>query len=298
MTAQPDGTARTDAAERPDGPDRAAVRRIPVPPPEGPLTTAGRALLEQHRAWEAIEPLRRAVAVREPGSVDLLVRAYLDSGSWTAAIEFLAPLLEQGHLEFAGRLGVALAELGDHTRAEQMLRLAVAQRELPAANDLALLLYADGRFAEAVRVLTDAAEAGDGQAPDNLVALHLEAAERYADEGRPDTLVALADVRAVQGRTEEAESLYRRAGRLGAVRTHTAYAAFLLARGDLDGAEREYLEAERHNEPGWAGTIGRFLLDTGRPDAARWYLEMAVSWGDRAAAETLAELEGVDPTDD
>jgi tetratricopeptide (TPR) repeat protein len=296
MTAQPDEAARADA-----------VHRIPVPPPEGPLTAEGRALLEQHRAWEAIEPLRRAVASREPGSADLLVRAYLDSGSWTAAIEFLTPLLEQGHLEFAGRLGVALGELGDHSRAEQMLRLAVAQRELPAANDLALLLRADGRFAEAVRVLTDAAEAGDRQAPDNLVALHLEAedlaaaveaAERYADERRPDTLVALADVRAVQGRAAEADSLYRRAGELDAVRAHTAYAAFLVARGDLDGADREYREAERHNEPGWAWTIGRFLLDTGRPEAARWYLEMAVTWGDRAAAEALAELDGEDPTDD
>ncbi|MCE0768256.1 hypothetical protein LWC35_35995 [Pseudonocardia kujensis] len=296
MTATPDEVAPTGA-----------VHRIPVPPPEGPLTAEGRRLLERHRAWEAIEPLRRAVACREPGALDLLVRAYLDSGSWTAAIEFLAPLVEQGHLEFAGRLGVALGELGDHTRAEQMLRLAVAQRELPAANDLALLLRADGRFAEAVRVLAAAAEAGDPQAPDNLVALYLEdgdlaaavgAAERYADEGRPDTLVALADVRAVQGRGAEAESLYRRAGELDAVRAHTAYAAFLGARGDLDGADREYREAERHNEPGWAWTIGRFLLDTGRPEAARCYLEMAVTWGDRAAVEALAELDGEDPADD
>ena len=273
----------------------------------GPYSRQGLRFLERHEAFEAIEPLRRAVASGEPGAADLLVRAYLDSGSWSAAIEWLTPLVERGRVEFAGRLGVALAEWGDHTRAEDVLRLAVSSGERAAANDLALLLRDDGRFAEAVHVLVAAAEAGDGQAPDNLVALHMEegdlasaveAAERYADERRPDTVVALADVRAAQGRDADADALYRRADELGAVRAHTAYGGFLFARGDIAAAERELREAERHNEPGWAFTIGRFLLDTGRPDDARWYLRMGVRWGDRASAEALAILDGEDPTDD
>lgn len=274
---------------------------------DGPLATRGRAMLERQQALEAIEVLRRAVAAGEPSAPDLLVRAYLDSGSWAEAVAWLAPLVEQGQVEFAGRLGVALAELGYPERAEEALRLALRHGELVAANDLALLLREQGRFGDALAVLRTAAEAGEQQAQDNLVALLLEdgdlaaavaAAERYADESRPDTLVALADARAATGRDAEATALYERAGELDALRAHTAYGVFLVARGDTDGAEREFAEAERQREPGWAYTVGRFLIDTGRPQAARWYLATAARAGDRHAAETLALLDDEDPTDD
>jgi tetratricopeptide (TPR) repeat protein len=279
----------------------------PVEPEATPLSDVGRALLEEGRAEDAVEPLRRAVASAEPGAADLLIRAYLDTGAWSTVIEWLGPLVADGRVELAGRLGVALAERGDHTRAEEMLRTAVAAGEIAAANDLALLLRDDNRLVEAARVLTHAADHGDPLAPDNLVALHLEdgdltgaaqAAERYAGDDRPDALVALADVRAAQGRDVEAADLYARGGELGAVRAHTAFAGFLADRGDTAGAERELREAQRHNEPGWPLTIGRFLVDTGRPDAARGFLEQGRRRGDRAAAALLAELDGDDPTDD
>lgn len=301
MTAQLEpeipGPPHTPRGPEPTGPDRPAT----------PLCDDGRALLDRGRAAEAVEVLRRAVASAEPGSVDLLVAAYLDTGAWSTVIEWLSPLVAAGQVEFAGRLGVALAELGDHTRAEEMLRTAVATGETAAANDLALLLVNDRRLLEAVQVLTRAADRGDPSAPDNLVALHLEdgdltgaaaVAERYVDELRPDTLVALADVRAVQGRDDDADALYRRAGELGAVRAHTAYGGFLVARGDVTAAEHEFREAERHNEPRWAVVIGRFLLDVGRRDAARSYLEVGSDQGDREAAALLAELDGEDPADD
>ncbi|SDG58094.1 tetratricopeptide repeat protein [Pseudonocardia oroxyli] len=276
-------------------------------PQATPLCDEGRALLDRGRAGEAVEVLRRAVASAEPGAADLLVGAYLDTGAWSAVIDWLTPLVADGHVAFAGRLGVALAEFGDHVRAEEMLRTAVAAGETAAANDLALLLVADRRLREAVQVLTHAADRGDPSTPDNLVALHLEdgdlagaavVAERYAAEDRPDTLVALADVRAAQGRDDEADALYRRAGGLGAVRAHTAYGGFLVAQGDVTAAEHEFREAERHNEPRWAVTIGRFLLDVGRPEVARWYLEIGSGQGDREAAALLAELNGEDPSDD
>lgn len=273
-----------------------------------PLSEQGRELLVVGAAYEAVDVLRRAVAAGEPSAPDLLVQAYLDSGNWHACIEWLAPLVASGHLRFAGRLGVAYAEAGDADNAEEVLRLAVDHGELAAANDLAILLRDGDRVGEAVHVLARAADAGDAQAPANLVAVHLEsgnlaaaasAAEQYTDDTRPDTLVALADVRAAQGRLDEAEQAYRRADELGGVRAHTAYGQFLLAaRGDATGAEREFREAQRHNEPGWAWTLGRFLVDDGRPDEARWYLETAVGWGDKAAGLLLAEVDGEDPTDD
>jgi tetratricopeptide (TPR) repeat protein len=275
--------------------------------PHTPLSDEGRALLDRGRGAEAVEVLRRAVASAEPGAADLLVRAYLDTGAWSAVIELLSPLVAEGNTAFAGRLGVAFAEFGDRVRAEEMLRAAVAAGELAAANDLALLLAEDRRLREAAQVLADAADHGDPTAPDNLVALHLEdgdltgaaaVAERYVNEARPDTLVALADVRTVQRREDEAEALYRRAGELGAVRAHTAYGGFLVARGDVTAAEHEFREAERHNEPRWAVTIGRFLVDVGRPEVARWYLEIGTGQGDREAAALLAELNGEDPSDD
>ncbi len=273
-----------------------------------PLSDQGRALLDTGAALEALDVLRRAVAAGEPSAPDLLVQAYLDSGNWHACIEWLAPLVASGHVRFAGRLGVAYAEAGDVENAEDVLRLAIENGEIVAANDLAILLRDGDRVGEALNVLTRAAEAGDLQAPANLVAVHLEsgnlpaaaaAAEQYADDTRPDVLVALADVRAAQGRLDEAEQAYRRADELGGVRAHTAYGQFLLAaRGDAMGAEREFREAQRHNEPGWAWTLGRFLVDDGRPDEARWYLETAVGWGDKAAAALLSELDGEDPSDD
>ncbi|OLT15774.1 hypothetical protein BJF78_16245 [Pseudonocardia sp. CNS-139] len=189
-----------------------------------------------------------------------------------------------------------------------MLRLAVEHGETAAANDLAIMLRDEGRLAEAVHVLEIAANAGDSQAAANIIELRLEAgelgaaaaaAERYADERRPDTIVALADVRAQEGRFAEAEQLYRRAAVLGGLRAHTAYGQFLLAvAGDPARAETEFRAAERHNEPGWAYTLGRFLMDEGRADEARYYLQVAIDSGDDAALVAMQELDGEDPSDD
>jgi tetratricopeptide (TPR) repeat protein len=276
--------------------------------PDGRFSAEGAKLLEADRPADAIEVLRRALAAGEPGAADLLVRAYLDSGNWQACIDWLAPHVAHGDLRFAGRLGVAYAELGDTEGAERTLRLAVDNGEVAAANDLAILLRDLDRLAEAVYVLTRAAEAGDEQAPANLVSLHLEAgalaaaaeaAEKYADEARPDTMVALGDVRAAENQPEAAEIAYRRAIELGGVRAHTAYGQFLLAmHADVAGAEEQFREAWRHNEPGWAYTLGRFLFEDGRPDEAREYLAAAASWGDRDASDLLDEIDGIDPADD
>ena len=210
-----------------------------------PLSADGAALLEEGRPVEAVEVLRQAVAAGEPSAPALLLRAYFDSGSWRAVVDWLGPLVEDGDVRWAGQLGVALAALGDAGNAEAALRLAVENGELAAANDLAILLRDERRLPEAVQVLLRATEAGDLQAPANLVELLLEdgdvpaaadVAQRYRDESRPDTLVALADVCVAQRRDEDAESLYRRAGQLGALRAHTAYGTFLLeVRGDPEG---------------------------------------------------------------
>ncbi len=273
-----------------------------------PLSAQGSALLGSGRPLEAVDVLRHGVATGEPSAPDLLVRAYLDSGNWHAAAEWLGPLVEQGHVRFAGPLGVAFVELGRHERAEVALRLAVESGDLAAANDLAILLRDGDRAAEAVQVLVRAADAGDHRAPANLVQVHLDdgdltaaadAAERYTDEGRPDTLVALADVRSAQGYADEAESLYRRAAELGALRARVAYGWFLLrTRDDPAAAEYAFREAGRRDEPGWAHTLGRFLLDDGRLAEAREYLRIAADSGDREAGAVLAELDGVDLSDD
>jgi Flp pilus assembly protein TadD len=97
-----------------------------------------------------------------------------------------------------------------------------------------------------------------------------------------------------QGLHADADRLYRRAGELGALRAHTAYGQFLIGRGDPEAAEREFREAERLAEPGWAFALGRFLVDEGRVDEARQYLQIAVDEGDQEALAALAELDGVD----
>ncbi|MGQ0573515.1 MAG: tetratricopeptide repeat protein [Pseudonocardia sp.] len=274
----------------------------------GALSAQGTAFLAAGDPHAAVEALRRGVAAGEPAAPDLLIRAYLATGHWHCVIDWLGPLVDQGATHHAARLGVALAENGEVERAEDAFRIAIGAGEAAAANDLAILLCAQDRLAEAVGLLTDAAVAGDPQAGANLSSILLEAgepdaaaraAERFADEARPDTLVALADVRLVQGRDADAERLYRRAVELGAVRAHTAHAAFLLdVRGDAEAAERELRAAGEREEPGWAANLGRFLADEGRPDEAREYLELALDRGDGSVATALAEVDGEDPYED
>ncbi len=273
-----------------------------VPAPED-MAVEGAALLAEGRAPEAVEVLRQAVAGGDPSAPDLLVRAYFDSGNFRAVVDWLGPHVEQGEVRFAGRLGVALVQLGERERAEAALRLAVESGDVPAANDLAILLRDEGRLVEAVRLLVDAAAAGDQLAAANLVELHLEAgdlpaavaaAERYATERQPDTILALADVRAQQGRPDDAGALYRRAAELGALRAHTAYGQFLAGSGAPEAAERARREAERIAEPGWAFALGRFLLSDGRVDEARPYLQIAADEGDGQAVEALADLDRVE----
>jgi tetratricopeptide (TPR) repeat protein len=291
----------------------ATSQPLPDVPPNplgalGRLSATGAALLEAGRPDEAVDVLRHAVAAAEPGADDLLARAYLDGGDWFAAADHLGRLVAHGQVRFAGRLGVALAEIGDVDRAEAAFRLALQHGELAAANDLAILLTGEGRFTEADPLLRRAADTGDPQAAANLVELLFESgdlraatqvAERYAEEARPDTLVALADVRAAVGRADEAEELYRRAGALGALRAHSAYGGFLATvRADAAAAEREFREAGRHDEPGWQFGLGRFLVDDGRAAEARPYVAAAAALGDDEAVTLLAEIDGEDPFDD
>ena len=287
-----------------------ALPEVPSTPAAalGRLSATGAALLEAGRTDEAVDVLRHAVAAAEPGADDLLARAYLDDGNWHGAVDLLTRLVAHGHVRFAGRLGVALAQVGDVERAEEAFRLALEHGELAACNDFAILLTQKNRFDEAVPLLQRAADAGDPQAAANLVELLYESgdlraalrvAERYADETRPDTIVALADVRAATGRADEAEGLYRRAAVLGALRAHGAYGMFLLAvRGDAVAAEREFREGALHDEPGWQFTLGRFLVDDGRPAEARPYIAEAAALGDDEAVTLLAGIDGEDPYDD
>lgn len=273
-----------------------------------PLSREGQAFLDDGDAEAAVEVLRRAVAAGEPEAPDLLIRAYLDTGHWHCVVDWLGPLVEQGAVHHAGQLGVALAEVGDAEGAEEAFRVAIAAGQVAAANDLAILLRDHDQLVEAVRLLSDAAEQGDPQAGANLSSVLLEAgevlqaekaAQRYLADSRPDTYTALADVRTAQGVEGEAEDLYKRAIELGAVRAHTAYASFLLdVRGDAEAAEDELRAAAAAREPGWAATLGRFLLADGRPEEAREYLVLAQDRGDDSVERDIAEADGEDPYDD
>ena len=84
--------------------------------------------------------------------------------------------------------------------------------------------------------------------------------------------------------------------RISAVAFHVCVPVQLTA--DTDPAEDQFRLAWRHNEPGWPYQLGRFLIDDGRPEDAREFLEVAAGWGDRDASDLLNEIDGVDPADD
>ena len=117
---------------------------------------------------------------------------------------------------------------------------------------------------------------------------------------RPDTIVALADVRAATGRADEAEALYRRAAVLGALRAHGAYGMFLLAvRGDAAAAEREFREARvarRARVAVHAGPVPGRRRPPRRGPARTSPRPRAL--GDDEAVTLLAEIDGEDPYDD
>ena len=124
-----------------------------------------------------------------------------------------ARLVAHGHVRFAGRLGVAYASSATSTARRGRCGSPWTRRAggVQRLRDPAARHRPVGRGGH---VLRHAADAGDPQAPANLVALYLEAgdliaaaemAERYADESRPDTVVALADVRAARAKPDAAE---------------------------------------------------------------------------------------------
>jgi Tfp pilus assembly protein PilF len=256
--------------------------------------------------------LRRALAGGEPSAPALLASAHLERGDRREAVDVLAPVVfSHERPELAGLLGETLAALRDHEAAEAAFLVGVAADDPGALNDYGVFLRGRGRTQEAVYVLERAARAGDDLAPLNLVALHLEEladpeaaaelAERFHDETRPSTLIALADVRLAFGREDDAEVLYRRATELGGACAHIYYGWFLQdRREDLDAAEKHLRRAWDVGEPGAAYHLGRFLFDTDRADEAQAWFEEAADTGDQDALEVLeAEYRGlVDQYDD
>jgi Flp pilus assembly protein TadD len=276
-----------------------------------PLCTRAQLLLDdaEDRHDEAIAVLRSALAEREPSALRLLVRAYRERGYRAEIIELLTPRASAAEPDLAAQLGDALAAAGASDRAEDAYELAVSGGDVAAMNSFGVFLRHRNRLKEAERMLLRAAEAGDDMAPVNLVEVQWEGvgdprvatrtAERWADESRPTTLLGLAYARACDGRYDEAEVLYRRAAELGGYRGHIEYAMFMQeARDDVDAAEREFQAAGEAQEPGWALAYGRFLVDCGRKNESREYLEHAAYWGDLEALRLIEELDTGDAYDD
>ncbi|GAA4936051.1 Tfp pilus assembly protein PilF [Actinomycetospora succinea] len=243
--------------------------------------------------------LRRALASGEPSAPALLAHAHLARGERREAVDLLAPfVMGRRESEHAGLLGETLAAIGDHESAEAAFMVGIDGDDPAATNDYGVFLRGRGRTQEALYVLDRAVRLGDELAPLNLVALHLEElddpmtatelAEDLLDEGKPASLLALADCRLAAGRVEEAADLYRRAAAGGAPCGHIYLGWFLRDRhDDHAGAEAELRKAYEVGEPGAAFHVGRFLFDQGRSDEAQPYIEEAARRGDPDAVALL-----------
>jgi tetratricopeptide (TPR) repeat protein len=297
------GASAGSHAERDTAPDVGAG-------PE-PLCDQARALAAD-RLDDRVALLRRALASGEPSAPGLLAHAHLDRGERFEAIDVLTPpVMARRESALAGLLGETLAAIGDHDSAEAAFLIGLDAGDPAATNDYGVFLRGRGRTQEAQYVLDRAVRLGDELAPLNLVALHLEElddpvtatelAEGFLDEGKPATLLALADCRLAAGRVQDAADLYRRAAEQDAPCAHIYYGWFLRdRRDDLAGAEEQLRRAHEVAEPGAPFHLGRFLFDLGRLDEAQPYLEDAARRGDPDAAALLeVEYRGlVDEYDD
>jgi tetratricopeptide (TPR) repeat protein len=298
--------------------DGAASEALSAEPLPEPLCDEARRLrdapgadTDEHHA-ELVALLRRALACGEPSAPGLLAAVHLDHGERREVVDLLTPVVVvRRQADLAGLLGETLAAMGDHEGAEQAFLVGLDGGDPGAMNDYGVFLRDRGRTQEALYVLDRAVRAGDDLAPLNLVALHLEElddpvtatelAERFLDEDRPSTLVALADCRLAAGRVDDAGELYRRAAEGGGACAHIYYGWFLRdRRDDLAGAEEQLRRAHEVGEPGAAFHLGRFLFDLGRPEDALPCFEEAAWPGDPDAVAVLeAEYRGlVDEYDD
>ena len=294
MTEQVTAGATEASASRPD----------PAPDDE-PLCAEARgiAAAPDGDSVESVEQrialLRRALASGEPSAPALLAHAHLARGERREAADLLLPaVMTHRESEHAGLLGETLAAIGDHDSAEAAFMVGLDGGDPAATNDYGVFLRGRGRTQEALYVLDRAVRLGDELAPLNLVALHLEElddpatatqlAEELLDDDRPATLLALADCRLADGRSDEAADLYRRAAEQGAPCGHIYYGWFLREHhGDHDGAEEHLRRAHEVGEPGAAFHVGRFLFDLGRSDEAQPYIEEAARRGDPDAVALL-----------
>ena len=268
-----------------------------------PLTGRAAELRDDDRHDEAIALLRDAVVAGEPSAPEELAYALLGSDHPREALTLLKKVIKRGRTDLFSLLGSLASELGEAKTADRAYRQAIAHGDLSALNDYGLFLKIEGRFPEAVDVLSRSAEFGDVLAPSNLTALYLddlnnpqaalEVGEKYLDPHKPATYSALADVYATLGRLDDADGLFHRGIELGAPRIHQQYAWFLwLHQEDLAGAEREFWAAWDNDEAGWSHDLGYFLLEQGRVEEARAVLERGVTWGDLDARELLVRLTG------
>jgi tetratricopeptide (TPR) repeat protein len=306
------GASAGTHAERDPAADTAAATGADTaaPGPE-PLCDQARGL-PADQVDERVDLLRRALASGEPSAPGLLAHAHLDRGERLQAIEVLTPaVMARRESALAGLLGETLEAVGDHDGAEAAFLVGLDGGDPAATNDYGVFLRGRGRTQEAQYVLDRAVRLGDDLAPLNLVALHLEElddpatatelAEGFLDEGRPATLLALADCRLAAGRVDDAADLYRRAAEAHAPCAHIYYGWFLRdRREDVAGAEEQLRRALEVREPGALFHLGRFLFDLGRLDEAQPHLEEAAWRGDPDAAALLeAEYRGlVDEWDD
>jgi class 3 adenylate cyclase/tetratricopeptide (TPR) repeat protein len=209
----------------------------------GPLIDRAAALAEESGSIVA-----RASAAQSKGSLLRVRGQHEEAEGWlTKALDLYREAADVSEIAWTSRqLGLVAWETGNPERAEKLfresIRLLAPMRERGTLCEsqrlLAQLLLSQGRIDEAEKYA--------------LAARETVSAEDFAS--RATTRIALAQVRAAQGRDEEAESLFREAVDILSGSEHCRilldvlppYAEFLRARDrDADAAELELRLAER-----------------------------------------------------
>lgn len=210
----------------------------------------------------------------------------------------LRRLLASGDGDALVDLGCDLADAGRHSDAELCFRRAAEHGDTVAAFNLGNALAAQQRWEEAVDAYEIALSGGEADAWRNLglvledlgdLAGAMRAYRGAVDAGDLEGGLQLAFLLREQGERDAALAVAREIAAAGDDEAAAVVACWTYCT-TLDPALEPDLRAGAHHFPAARTDLAHLLRETGRPEEARWVLELGAKRGEQVAWLPLGNL--------